>query len=259
MTTGVDKEASGETGGPSARRGPNNTVLLILGVVVLFAAVFAVVASRINGGRAGAAEQQLRASGLPTDVSTPVANLMSLASVPGRAAPNFSLTDQRGITRSLASFRGHAVVLEFMDPHCTDICPIVSQEFVDAYHDLGTSASKVDFIAVNVNQYHATVADMAAYSSAHALGSVPTWHFFTGAVPELKAIWAAYNIEVEAPNPNADIIHTSIVYFIDAQGKERYVAFPIDEHTKAGTAFLPGNQVTSWGHGVALVSGGLAR
>jgi cytochrome oxidase Cu insertion factor (SCO1/SenC/PrrC family) len=51
--------------------------------------------------------------------------------------------DQNGHRLSLASFRGRAVVLEFMDPHCVDICPIVSQEFVDAYDDLGKAATGV--------------------------------------------------------------------------------------------------------------------
>ena len=48
-------------------------------------------------------------------------------------------------------YRGKVVVLEFMDPHCTDIYPIVSQEFIDAYHDLGRAAGDVVFAAVNVN------------------------------------------------------------------------------------------------------------
>ena len=41
-----------------------------------------------------------------------------------------------------ANRRGHAVVLEFMDPHCTDVCPLVSAEFIDAYHDLGGAAGQ---------------------------------------------------------------------------------------------------------------------
>jgi cytochrome oxidase Cu insertion factor (SCO1/SenC/PrrC family) len=93
----------------------------------------------------------IRPSGIPASVSTSLANLMGLTPVPGRAAPAFSLTDQDGHTLTLASFRGHPVVLEFMDPHCVDICPIVSQEFIDAYHDLGGAASRAVFVAVNVN------------------------------------------------------------------------------------------------------------
>jgi len=199
-----------------------------------------------------------RPSGLPASVSTALANLMQLSPVPGKVAPGFTLTDQAGRALSLASFRGHAVVLEFMDPHCTDICPIVSREFIDAYRDLGATAARVVFLAVNVNPYHAKVADMAAYSAEQGLNTVPSWHFFTGQVAALRAVWGRYGVLVDAPGPNADVIHTSAVYFIDPSGHERFVAEPMDDQTASGTAFLPAGQLTSWGHGIALVARQLA-
>ncbi|MBO0775236.1 MAG: SCO family protein [Actinobacteria bacterium] len=183
---------------------------------------------------------------------------MALSPLPGSPAPSFTLTDQAGHTMSLSSLRGKAVVLEFMDPHCTDICPIVSQEFVDAYHALGPAAGKVVFAAVNVNQYHASVADMAAYTRAHQLGTIPDWHFFTGPTPRLKAVWSGYHIEVQTPKPNADIVHTSAIYFIDPQGRERYVASPMVDHTKSGKAYLPVRQIGQWAHGIAVLARGLA-
>ena len=61
-----------------------------------------------------------------------------------------------------------------------------------------------------------------------------------------------------APRPNADIIHTSIVYFIDRKGVERYVGSPMDDHTSSGTAYLPANQLSAWGVGIALVAKDLA-
>src|SRR6516165_9201951 len=181
------------------------------------------------------------------------------ASLPGPRAPGFRLTDQRGHTMTLASLRGKVVVLEFMDPHCTDICPIVSQEFVDAYARLGAQASKVVFVAINVNQYHATVRDMAAYSAAQRLNTIPDWHFFTGPVPALRTTWRDYNIQVQAPSPNADIIHTSVVYFIDANGTERFLASPMVDHTAGGTAYLPLAQISDWAGGIARLADDLAR
>jgi len=44
---------------------------------------------------------------------------------------------------SMASLRGKVVVLEFMDPHGTNICPIVSHEFIDAYKDRGAARARV--------------------------------------------------------------------------------------------------------------------
>jgi len=166
----------------------------------------------------------IRPSGIPPSLPTQVADLMGLSPVPHHPAPQFTLTDPRGRTLSLTSFRGKAVELKFMDPHCTDICPIVSDQFVDAYRDLGPEAAKVVFVSVNVNQSSRGVGAMMAYWRERGLMTIPCWHFFTGPVARLRSVWSAYTVEVEAPNPDADIIHTSIVYSIDPSGKEQYIA-----------------------------------
>jgi protein SCO1 len=243
---------------PAPRRGGLVRLALLCGVAtVLLGAIVAIPAYLI--ARHNQAQAQLpRVSGIPASMSTSLANLMALSALPGTAAPGFTLTDQDGHTLSLASLRGKVVVLQFMDPHCTDICPIVSQEYVRAYHDLGPLASKVVFAAVNVNVYHAGVSDMAEYSRAQGLTTIPDWHFFTGPARDLKHVWGGYNIDVEAPNPNADVVHTSAVYFIDQAGRERYVAAPMVDHTKSGSAYLPARQIQSWGHGIALLARQLA-
>ena len=242
---------------PRRARIPGRVYLGVVLVLVLVAGLLTYL-----GVRHRQQQDQLlttRPSGLPASVSTALANLMQLSPVPGKLAPGFTLTDQAGRALSLASFRGHAVVLEFMDPHCTDICPIVSREFIDAYRDLGATASRVVFLAVNVNPYHAKVADMAAYSAEQGLNTVPSWHFFTGQVAALRAVWGRYGVLVDAPGPDADVIHTSAVYFIDPSGHERFVAEPTDDQTASGTAYLPAGQLTSWGQGIALVARQLAR
>jgi cytochrome oxidase Cu insertion factor (SCO1/SenC/PrrC family) len=226
--------------------------LVIIAAVVLVLAAsagYAVIRVRQHQEAAG-----LRASGIPASVSTSLSDLMQLSPVPVRDAPGFTLTDQGGHTVSLAGLRGRVVVLEFMDPHCTDICPIVSQEFIDAYRDLGASATRVVFVAVNVNRYHLRVADVAAFSSEQRLTQVPSWHFLTGAYPSLAAVWQDYEIAVDAPGPDADVIHSSQMYFIDAQGRERFVADPMVDHAASGSSYLPAGQLASWGQGIALVA-----
>jgi cytochrome oxidase Cu insertion factor (SCO1/SenC/PrrC family) len=223
--------------------------MILTGAAVV--TVFAVVRARSGPPLA-------RPSGIPASVSDAQINLMGLSPVPVRPAPGFTLTDQDGRTLSLSSLRGKVVVLEFMDPHCTDICPIVSQEYVDAYRDLGPLAGKVVFAAVNVNQYHAAVSDMLAYSREQRLNTIPGWHFFTGPVPDLRKVWDGYEIAVQAPSPDADIEHTSAVYFIDPAGRERFVAAPMADHTSSGTSYLPAGQLTDWGQGIAQVARALA-
>src|SRR5206468_10866389 len=63
-----------------------------------------------------------------------------------------------------------------------------------------------------------------------------------------------YNVAVRAPDPDADIVHTSAVYFIGPGGTERYIATPMADHTSSGTAYLPAGQIAAWGRGIALVA-----
>lgn len=239
----------------ASHRGISNKMLVIATavVVVVAASAYLTVRHRQSAEQHDPPLSQIRATGIPASVSTQLANIMGLSPVPITAAPDFTLTDQHGQTMSLASFAGRSVVLEFMDPNCVDICPIVSQEFVDAYRDLGPAATHAVFIAVNVNPYHVDVASMAAYTTAHQLNTVPSWHFLTGPVSTLQTVWRDYNVAVSAPSATADVIHTSVVYFIDPDGHERYLAVPTVDYTNTGTAYLPAAPLAQWGVGIAAV------
>ena len=212
------------------------------GALNLVAVVFAGV---VAGGSAGA-WYALRGSGS----SNSLASFMGVSPVPPKAAPGFTLTNQYGRPFSLSQERGKAVVLEFMDSHCTDICPIISQEFVDAYHDLGPKASKVAFVAVNVNQQFNQVSAVAAFTSEHGLNAIPSWQFVTGPVPVLRHVWQQYGISVGV-EPNGTVIHNDQMYFIGPHGTERYVATPFANELPNGTASLPAPQITRWGKGIA--------
>jgi cytochrome oxidase Cu insertion factor (SCO1/SenC/PrrC family) len=254
--TDLDDRSSSPPSGSSLGQPPptrgRKSVIIALVAIVAVTIVFAIAAVRIHDRDAQPSE--IRVTGIPASVSTPMANLMALSPVPNKAAPPFTLVDQTGRTVSLAALKGKSVVLEFMDPHCTDICPIISQEFVDAYHDLGADRSNVVFVAVNVNPFHLAVADMSAFTEEHELNAVPTWHFLTGPVGSLHTVWTDYGVEVDAPSPTADVIHSSFVYFIDPEGHERFLGSPGDDHRANGDAYLPGNQIASWGQGIATVA-----
>jgi cytochrome oxidase Cu insertion factor (SCO1/SenC/PrrC family) len=227
-------------------------------VIALLGATAVAAALAVRQSLSSSPDSATEAPGIPRTVSPQLARFMGLTPL-GSPAPGFTLTDQNGRTLSLSAFRGKVVVLQFVDPHCTDICPIVSNEFVKAYHDLGSAASKVVFAAVNVNPYHTNVAAVAAFSREQGLTTIPNWHYFTGSVAQLKKVWREYYVAVKAPNPKADVVHTSVIYFIDPHGKDRYMASPMVDHTNNGTAYLPPKQVRTWGHGIALVAKALLQ
>ena len=224
--------------------------------VVIATAVASVAAAVIIAARQHerAALTGQRPSGTAVAIPSGTANLMGLSPVPTNLAPGFALTDQAGHKLPLSAFRGKVVVLEFMDSRCTDVCPLVSREFIDAYHDLGGAAAHVAFAAVNVNGRYNQVEDVLAYSRAHQLTAIPDWHFFTGPASALQAVWRAYGIAVVPNGPRGTLEHTATVYFIGPHGTERYIADPVADHTAGGAAYLPPGQVSGWGQGIAQVA-----
>ncbi len=191
---------------------------------------------------------------LPVDSNTQ--RLMSLSEWPGTTtkAPDVTLTDQHGNRVSLSALRGRSVVLTFLDLHCTDICPIVSTEFVQADALLGTRSDRVAIVAVNVNPYANSVSAVAQYSEEHGLSKLANFSFLTGSPEELRAVWKSYGIFVQASDPSADVVHTSVTYFIDPLGNIRYQATPqVDKHAD-GTSYLPSGQIAAWANGISQIA-----
>ncbi|MGH7640590.1 MAG: SCO family protein [Candidatus Dormibacteria bacterium] len=129
-------------------------------------------------------------------------------------APNFTLTDQWGKQVSLTQFRGDVVLLAFVDPECTTICPLTTEALVQGVRELGASASRVRILGIAANPIQHSVADLKAYSKAHGL--LHRWDFLTGPLPQLEQIWRAYYVEVEAIKNNID--HDPITYVIGPNG-----------------------------------------
>ena len=244
-------------------RGP--LVFLLAAVVLAASAGFAAYAwVRAHSTQAQQAGlSSIRAAGIPADVPTHLANLMSLQPTQPLTAPNFTLTDQRGRTVSLSSFRGHPVVLTFFDPHCVAECPLVSQEFVDASHDLARAHTGVVYLAVNVNRHALSVATVLAFSTEHRLTTIPTWHFLTGSLQTLRQIWHGYGIEVVTRIVHGQwtVVHTSILLFISPRGKERFIAASNADYRSTPThrVYLPELTLSAWGRGIALVVKSIAR
>jgi cytochrome oxidase Cu insertion factor (SCO1/SenC/PrrC family) len=150
------------------------------------------------------------------------------------AAPAFALSDQNGRPVALDALRGKVVVLGFMDPVCTNICPIVASEFINVDRMLGRDAAQVEFVCVNVNQFQESRASVRKYSHERGLSALSNWHFLTGSTDQLKQVWNAYHVAV-IPNSTGDVVHTSVLYFIDPSGRLRIDAMPVQAKRAVAT------------------------
>lgn len=78
-------------------------------------------------------------------------------------AKDFALTDQNGKARSLADFKGKAVVIFFGYTQCPDVCPTTMTEMAQVMKQLGDLANQVQVLFVTVDPERDTQALLAAY------------------------------------------------------------------------------------------------
>jgi len=147
----------------------------------------------------------------------------SIAGAPhavNRPAPDFQLVSQSGQPVSLASLRGAVTLLTFLDPRCTDDCPVAT-ELKEASALLGSSAPQVRLVAIAASQRHFGTADIQALTRAEGLDAVPNWLFLTGSAAQLQATWGKYGIFVSHMAPGASSVMSDMVFVIDKDGQIR--------------------------------------
>jgi cytochrome oxidase Cu insertion factor (SCO1/SenC/PrrC family) len=179
----------------------------------------------------------------------------------GAPAPDIRLENQFGQRMALSQFRGKAVVLAFVDSECTTVCPLTTVSMVAAKELLGAAGSHVQLLGVDANPQATSVADVMAYSRAHAM--VNQWDFLTGTLPQLQATWRAYHIAVQIQQGMID--HTPALFVIDPQGRERTVYLTQMNYasiTQAAqiiaqrvSSLLPGHPPLASTHSLAYISG----
>ncbi|WP_323122592.1 SCO family protein [Burkholderia alba] len=136
---------------------------------------------------------------------------------------DFALPDTAGKVRTLADFKGKAVVMFFGYTHCPDVCPTTMAELSQALQQLGPDAAKrVQVLFVTVDPERDTAALLGQYVPAFN----PT---FIGLRPadeaQLKKVtkdFRVYYAKVPGKAPGSYTMdHTAASYVFDTDGKLR--------------------------------------
>ena len=79
---------------------------------------------------------------------------------------DFALTDATGKARTLADFRGKAVVIFFGYTQCPDVCPTTLAALAEAMKQLGPDADRVQVLFVTIDPARDTAALLGQYVPA---------------------------------------------------------------------------------------------
>lgn len=136
-------------------------------------------------------------------------------------AQDFALTDHDGRPRTLADFRGKAVVLFFGYLQCPNFCPLTLARLAETMQLLGAEAKQVQVLFVTLDPERDVPAALRDY--------VTTFHpdflgLYTSpaATPELALGFRIYFRKVPAADGlNYSIDHAVFSYAYDANGRLR--------------------------------------
>jgi cytochrome oxidase Cu insertion factor (SCO1/SenC/PrrC family) len=140
--------------------------------------------------------------------------------VNARALP-FTLTDQSGARFTLGEHRGRYTLLAFLDPRCWTDCPLIAAQLARVEATLGPGAN-LDLVAIAINPYHETLADLRHFIEIHNLGRLRHFYYVTGPLPTMRKIWSTYGEEVTMKPTDKMAAHNDIMYIIDPHLRIRW-------------------------------------
>jgi protein SCO1/2 len=135
-------------------------------------------------------------------------------------APEFTLSDHRGGTTSLADYRGRAVLLFFGFTRCPDVCPMTLAKLSRVLDDTGLGADRVGILMITVDPEHDTTEQLAGYVQRFG----PAVTGLSGSRAALDALFADYGVYAQPTSAHDGeplLAHTTQVFGIDTRGRLR--------------------------------------
>lgn len=130
-------------------------------------------------------------------------------------APHFALADQRGLTVSSRSLRGHPWIASFLFTSCTTVCPRLTAKLRALQQTL--TSPTLRFVSFSVDPTHDTVEALHDY--AERWGHDARWHLLRTDAQLVHALADGLRVFVR-PDSN-DILHTSLFFLVDSAGEVR--------------------------------------
>jgi protein SCO1/2 len=134
-------------------------------------------------------------------------------------AQDFSLTDFRGNSRTLADYRGQVVMLYFGFVQCPDVCPTALARASSMMQQLGADAGRVQLLFVTVDPERDTPELLREYLAAFD----PRFVALTGSLAQIQTTADAFRVYFKKipTGSSYTMDHTALTYLFDPAGHVR--------------------------------------
>jgi protein SCO1/2 len=137
---------------------------------------------------------------------------------------DFKLTDHTGKVRTLADFKGRAVVMFFGYTRCPDVCPTTMVEMKQIIEKLGEDGKRVQVLFVTIDPERDTPALLAQYVPAFDPGFLGMYADLDTTQKTAKDFKVFFQkVPGKAPD-SYTMDHTAGSYVFDPQGRLRLFA-----------------------------------
>ena len=134
---------------------------------------------------------------------------------------DFRLTDHNGKVRTLADFRGKAVVMFFGYTQCPDVCPTTMLEMKAVLQQLGADAQRVQVVFVSVDPERDTRELLSSYVPAFDPGFLGLYGDMETTARTAKEFRVFYQKQPGTTPGSYTVDHTAGSYVFDPQGRVR--------------------------------------
>jgi len=140
-------------------------------------------------------------------------------------ASGFALTGHDGKPRTLADFRGKAVLVFFGYTQCPDVCPTTLAELAEVKQTLGADGDRLQVLFVSVDPERDTPEVLKAYMAAFDPGFLALYAASPDQLAALAKDFKVYYKRVDGKTPTSYTMdHTAASYVYDPQGRLRLYA-----------------------------------
>lgn len=137
---------------------------------------------------------------------------------------DFALTDHTGKARTLADFRGKAVLIFFGYTQCPDVCPTTLATLAEAMRELGPDADRVQVLFVTVDPERDTQELLAHYVPAFDRRFLGLYGDAAATERVAKEFKILYQKQPGSTPGSYTMDHSAGVYIFDPQGRLRLYA-----------------------------------